>query len=156
MVCPTPPTLPSHPSCNNLTTITKTTEFFTFPFPRAVLHDPELYPEPSTFNPERFLSTPAEPQTTTTATTTGTHQPRLNDPQLISLAFGAGKRICPGRHFVDASLFILAASVLAVFNLSKPPSVAEAVAEAQDPTRTGGGGGEPPEGANLKESGLVL
>src|SRR5712671_602220 len=132
-------------------TITKTTEFFTFPFPRAVLHDPELYPEPSTFNPERFLSTPAEPQTTT-----GTHQPRLNDPQLISLAFGAGKRICPGRHFVDASLFILAASVLAVFNLSKPPSVAEAVAEAQDPTRTGGGGGEPPEGANLKESGLVL
>ena len=46
----------------------------------------------------------------------------INDPSLISLAFGAGKRICPGRHFVDATLFILASSVLAVFDVSKPRS----------------------------------
>ncbi|KAH9952755.1 cytochrome P450 [Russula dissimulans] len=89
----------------------------------GVLHDPELYPDPSTFNPERFLSAPAAPPPRGGGG--GGGQPRLNDPQLISLAFGAGKRICPGRHFVDASLFILAASVLAVFSLSKPTGVPE-------------------------------
>jgi len=45
---------------------------------------------------------------------------RINDPLLIPLAFGTGKRICPGRHFIDTTLFILAASVLAVFDVSKP------------------------------------
>jgi hypothetical protein len=35
------------------------------------------------------------------------------------LAFGVGRWICPGRHFVDASLFIVAASVLSVFNVMK-------------------------------------
>jgi cytochrome P450 len=33
--------------------------------------------------------------------------------------FGVGKRICPGRHFVDATLFVVASSVLSVFNLTK-------------------------------------
>ena len=38
---------------------------------------------------------------------------------MIHLAFGAGKRICPGRHFVDAELFVVTASVLSVFNVTK-------------------------------------
>jgi hypothetical protein len=33
--------------------------------------------------------------------------------------FGYGKRICPGRHFVDASLFIFIASLLSVFNMER-------------------------------------
>jgi hypothetical protein len=33
--------------------------------------------------------------------------------------FGVGKRICPGRHLVDATLFIVAASVLSTFNVTK-------------------------------------
>ena len=37
----------------------------------------------------------------------------------MSIAFGAGKRICPGRHLVDATLFVVAASVLSVFNITK-------------------------------------
>jgi len=44
----------------------------------------------------------------------------INNPLLILLAFGTGKHICPGRHFVDATLFTLAASVLAIFDVSKP------------------------------------
>jgi len=35
------------------------------------------------------------------------------------LAFGVGRRICPGRHFVDATLFIFASSVLSVFDVTK-------------------------------------
>jgi cytochrome P450 len=37
----------------------------------------------------------------------------------MSLAFGVGRRICPGRHFADAMLFIVASSVLSVFNITK-------------------------------------
>jgi hypothetical protein len=33
--------------------------------------------------------------------------------------FGIGKRICPGRHLVDATIFIVASSVLSVFNITK-------------------------------------
>lgn len=32
----------------------------------------------------------------------------LEDDPAIALAFGAGKRICPGRHFVISTLFIVA------------------------------------------------
>ncbi|KAH9163791.1 cytochrome P450 [Lactarius sanguifluus] len=69
---------------------------------KAVLHDPELYPDPEAFKPERFLDKD------------GT----FRDDPMISLAFGAGRRICPGRHFVDTILFVVTASVLSVFNVT--------------------------------------
>jgi len=69
----------------------------------AILHNPETYPDPDEFKPERFLNKD------------GTFQ---DDPAL-ALAFGVGKRICPGRHLVDATLFIVASSVLSVFNVTK-------------------------------------
>ncbi|KAH9016885.1 cytochrome P450 [Lactarius hengduanensis] len=68
----------------------------------AVLHDPELYPDPEAFKPDRFLDKD------------GT----FRDDPMISLAFGAGRRICPGRHFVDTILFVVTASVLSVFNVT--------------------------------------
>ena len=37
----------------------------------------------------------------------------------LALAFGAGNGICPGRHFVDATEFNVASSVLAAFNITK-------------------------------------
>ncbi|KAH9174406.1 cytochrome P450 [Lactarius sanguifluus] len=70
---------------------------------RAVLHDPELYPDPEAFNPGRFLNED------------GTSR----DDPMISLAFGIGRRICPARHFVDVTLFTVTASVLSVFNVTK-------------------------------------
>jgi len=70
---------------------------------RAILHDPELYPDPEEFKPERFLDKDGN----------------FKDDPKLSLAFGVGKRICPGRHFVDATHFITASSVLSVFNVMK-------------------------------------
>ncbi|KAH9967250.1 cytochrome P450 [Russula dissimulans] len=69
----------------------------------AILHDPSLYPEPDVFKPERFLNPDGSSR---------------DDPVLVS-AFGFGKRICPGRHFADATFFIGVASVLSVFNIER-------------------------------------
>ncbi|KAH9889914.1 cytochrome P450 [Cubamyces lactineus] len=71
----------------------------------AVLHDPDIYPEPDRFYPERFIRD-------------GKLDPDVLDP--ASLVFGFGRRICPGRHFADAMLFIIAASVLHVFDIGPP------------------------------------
>jgi cytochrome P450 len=70
---------------------------------RAILHDPTLYPEPDVFKPERFLNSDGS----------------IRDDPILTSAFGFGKRICPGRHFVDATLFIVVASLLSVFNIEK-------------------------------------
>jgi cytochrome P450 len=67
------------------------------------LHDPELYPDPEEFKPERFLNEDGS----------------VRDDPTLSLVFGIGKRICPGRHFVDATIFIVTASILSVFNVTK-------------------------------------
>jgi len=69
----------------------------------ATLHDPVLYPEPDVFQPERFLSPDGS----------------LRDDPILMSVFGFGKRICPGRHFADAMLFISVASLLSVFNIER-------------------------------------
>jgi cytochrome P450 len=70
---------------------------------RAILHDPESYPDPEEFKPERFLNQDGS----------------VRDDPTLSLVFGAGKRICPGRHVVDATIFIVTASLISVFNVTK-------------------------------------
>ena len=70
---------------------------------RAILHDPEIYPDPEEFKPERFLN----------------EDGTVRDDPTLALAFGVGKRICPGRHFVDATIFIVASSVLSAYNVTK-------------------------------------
>jgi cytochrome P450 len=70
---------------------------------RAILHDPANYPDPDAFKPERFLNSD------------GTLR---DDPVLIS-TFGFGKRLCPGRHFAESTLFIVVASLLSVFKIEK-------------------------------------
>ncbi|KAI0291059.1 cytochrome P450 [Multifurca ochricompacta] len=69
----------------------------------AILHDPEIYSEPDVFKPERYLNLDGS----------------VRDDPTLTVAFGYGRRICPGRHLVDATLFIVVASLLSVFNVKK-------------------------------------
>jgi len=69
----------------------------------AILRDPDMYPEPDSFKPERFLNPDGS----------------VRDDPVLTSAFGFGKRVCPGRHFVDSALFIVIASLLSVFNIDK-------------------------------------
>ncbi|KAH7334825.1 cytochrome P450 [Rhizoctonia solani] len=61
----------------------------------AMGRDESGYKSPEAFDPERFLN----------ADTPSTS------------AFGFGRRSCPGSHYAEASLFILFASILAVFDI---------------------------------------
>ncbi|KAG1840899.1 cytochrome P450 [Suillus tomentosus] len=68
-----------------------------------MLNDPQTYSNPSEFNPERFLAKDGkEPEA---------------DPRRA--CFGFGRRLCPGLHLADASIWICAAMSLAVFDVSK-------------------------------------
>ncbi|KAH7931262.1 cytochrome P450 [Leucogyrophana mollusca] len=68
-----------------------------------MLHDPRTYENPMDFNPARFLPS-------------GDKQPEI-DPRTI--CFGFGRRICPGLHLADASVWISCAMSLAAFDISK-------------------------------------
>ncbi|KAJ6579966.1 cytochrome P450 [Mycena vulgaris] len=70
----------------------------------AILHDEEMYPDPHSFKPERFLLD-------------GKVNPAVRDPD--TAAFGFGRRMCPGRHMAVASLWITIASMLSTFDIKK-------------------------------------
>lgn len=65
------------------------------------MHDPEMFPSPDTFLPERFL--------------TSTH-PRLQ-LDTFDLPFGFGRRICVGMHLALNSVFINVARILWAFDI---------------------------------------
>ncbi|KAF9522932.1 cytochrome P450 [Crepidotus variabilis] len=65
-----------------------------------MLHDPETYPNPFKFDPERHLG--PNPQR-----------------DVRRICFGFGRRVCPGMHLADASVYSCVAMSLAVFNIEK-------------------------------------
>ncbi|EIW77985.1 cytochrome P450 [Coniophora puteana RWD-64-598 SS2] len=69
-----------------------------------MLHDEETYPDPHTFNPERFFGSGAD------------GNPQL-DPRTI--CFGFGRRICPGLHLAYPSMMLEAATALATLNIGR-------------------------------------
>ncbi|KAF7595390.1 hypothetical protein BBP40_006384 [Aspergillus hancockii] len=69
----------------------------------ALTHDPDVYSDPMSFNPERFLES-------------DDHTPE-RDPH--TLAFGFGRRICPGRVLADLNNFLMISHSLAVFQIRK-------------------------------------
>ncbi|KZT19604.1 cytochrome P450 [Neolentinus lepideus HHB14362 ss-1] len=66
----------------------------------AALHDEDVYSKPEEFRPERFL-------------------PPENAPNPDSFVFGFGRRSCPGILVAHATIFLLVASTLAAFTISK-------------------------------------
>ncbi|ETW81852.1 cytochrome P450 monooxygenase 12 [Heterobasidion irregulare TC 32-1] len=71
-----------------------------------ILHNPEVYPDPSSFNPDRF------------------EDPKKSAETGINIlpddAFGYGRRMCPGRWLAFDTLWITLASILAVYDVQKP------------------------------------
>lgn len=92
---------------------------------RNILHDPEMYPSPSEFKPERFLQD---------------NNGRTAKDPAVNGAFGYGRRyvkylyvyihislscitilnrICAGRNLADASIWIAIASILSTFEIQQ-------------------------------------
>ncbi|KZV85390.1 cytochrome P450 [Exidia glandulosa HHB12029] len=69
----------------------------------AILHDPVVYPDPELFRPERFLKD-------------GRIDTNVPDPRTHH--FGFGRRVCPGKHFADTTVYITIATILACFHIS--------------------------------------
>ncbi|KII91472.1 hypothetical protein PLICRDRAFT_696507 [Plicaturopsis crispa FD-325 SS-3] len=69
----------------------------------GIMRDPELFPDPDSFVPERFLHT---------------NNPRL---KTFDLPFGFGRRICPGMHLARNSIFISIARIVWAFDILPSP-----------------------------------
>ncbi|KAJ7282318.1 putative monooxygenase [Mycena rebaudengoi] len=64
-----------------------------------MLHDPDVFPDPMKFNPERYKNLDSEME------------------KVTDLVFGFGRRLCPGKSFGEANVFAIAATVLATCDI---------------------------------------
>jgi cytochrome P450 len=67
----------------------------------AITQNPAIYDEPHLFRPERFMD-----------------DKQLDPREMI---FGFGRRICPGKSFGDANVWLAAVSISASLRITKPP-----------------------------------
>ena len=74
----------------------------------AIHYDPFRFPEPHLFKPERFIGYPLS----------AGEEASLSDPyQRSHFGFGGGRRICPGMHVAERSMFINIARTLWGFHI---------------------------------------
>ncbi|KAF5341790.1 hypothetical protein D9611_001158 [Ephemerocybe angulata] len=71
----------------------------------AMLRNEDDYEDPTTYNPDRFLKD-------------GQINPDIRDPYTV--AFGFGRRACPGAHIGRSMVWLAAASLASVFQWSEP------------------------------------
>ncbi|GJJ14350.1 hypothetical protein Clacol_008614 [Clathrus columnatus] len=67
-----------------------------------MLHDPNTYPDPMTFNPERYKGLDTEMK------------------KVTDLAFGFGRRACPGYHFAQGTIYSVIMTTLATCDILPP------------------------------------
>ncbi|KAJ7154753.1 putative monooxygenase [Mycena filopes] len=67
-----------------------------------MLHDPEVYPDPHTFNPDRYKGLDSEMD------------------KVTDLAFGFGRRVCPGKLFAEGTFFTIASTLLSTCEIVPP------------------------------------
>ncbi|CDO76596.1 hypothetical protein BN946_scf184868.g10 [Trametes cinnabarina] len=65
--------------------------------------DPNVYPEPEKFLPERFLNMSQD-------------DAQRTDPR--NIVFGFGRRICPGQAFAEGSLWLAASNIIATMDIT--------------------------------------
>ncbi|CAE6437060.1 unnamed protein product [Rhizoctonia solani] len=65
-----------------------------------IMHNPEVYPDPEKFIPERFM---------------GENPPPFPE----NYAFGFGRRICPGMHVAQQSMWLSVSNILVNFTITK-------------------------------------
>ncbi|KAG2066656.1 cytochrome P450 [Suillus decipiens] len=70
----------------------------------AICRDPEVYPEPEAFKPQRWIN----------------DQGVLRD-DLTNFLYGFGRRVCPGQHVANRTVFISAVLILWAFQLTLDP-----------------------------------
>ncbi|KAG0708129.1 cytochrome P450 [Suillus ampliporus] len=71
----------------------------------AISRDPEVYPEPDAFKPQRWID----------------DEGRLRD-DLRNFVYGFGRRVCPGQHVANGSIFINSILILWAFRLALDPT----------------------------------
>jgi len=69
----------------------------------AINRNKDVYPEPNIFKPERFF----------------VDGKLCKDKPVDSLAYGFGRRVCPGRYNADSSVWAAMTSILSAFKISK-------------------------------------
>jgi cytochrome P450 len=77
---------------------------------RAIHRDPRIWKDPDAFDPARYLN----------RTLPAADYINISDPyERDHFTYGAGRRVCPGVHVAERSLYINIARVLWGFNISQ-------------------------------------
>lgn len=77
----------------------------------AIHYDPDRYPNPSAFRPERYINHDKY----------AAEYAAMSDPlQRDHFAFGAGRRICPGSRLAENTLNVALANIIWAFQISPP------------------------------------